>query len=154
MPAFTPNNRGSHQFDRLNRYRLAAEINVTPLVDVMLVLLIIFMVTAPMLTSGLKLTLPQAKSAQSVDEKTPLIISVTREGRILIGADEVTRHEVGAVAKARNSDGSRTIHLRGDREAAFGVLVQVLDELVRHGLTRVTIRTERDETANPSSAVQ
>src|SRR5271165_5696314 len=72
-------------------YQPLAEINVTPLVDVMLVLLIIFMVTAPMLAAGIKVNLPSAKTAQPLETKGPVVVAVTKDGELSVGKDAVTR---------------------------------------------------------------
>jgi len=136
------------------RYRPNADINVTPLVDVMLVLLIVFMVTAPMLASGLKLSLPQAKSARPFEAKPPFVVTVTRDGRIEVGADEVARGDVGAFLKARTgSDESPAIHLRGDRDTPYGLIVEILDDLARHGLTRIAVRTDPKNRESPAPPV-
>src|SRR6478672_6848422 len=82
-------------------YQPLAEINVTPLVDVMLVLLIIFMVTAPLLTPGVKVDLPKASSAKSLNPKAPLIVSVSKDGRVAFGADEMSFDALGPAVKAK-----------------------------------------------------
>ena len=82
-------------------YQPLAEINVTPLVDVMLVLLIIFMVTAPMLAAGIKVNLPSAKTAQPLEAKEPVIVVVAKDGAVSVGKDPVSRDELAAKVKAR-----------------------------------------------------
>lgn len=123
-------------------YKPLAEINVTPLVDVMLVLLIIFMVTMPILTTGLKINLPKSSSARPLDNKEPMRITITAEGKILINTDEVERSQLIALLLAQIGDDlTRPIYLRGDSQANFGQIVSVLDELTTHGLTKVAIVT-------------
>jgi biopolymer transport protein ExbD len=130
-----------------------ADINVTPLVDVMLVLLIIFMVTAPMLAAGMKVNLPNARTAQSLDIKAPIIITVTREGTIAIDDQTMPMSEIGAAVRSRmGSDPDRIIHLRGDRETSYGTIVEIIDELSRHGLTRFAIRTNPQNAAAKTPA--
>ena len=85
-------------------YQPLAEINVTPLVDVMLVLLIIFMVTAPLLTPGVKVDLPKASSAKALNPKEPLVVSVGRDGRLAFGSDEVTLDTLAGAVKAKMGD--------------------------------------------------
>lgn len=133
-----------HQHDRSNDpYRPLAEINVTPLVDVMLVLLIIFMVTMPLMVTGMKVNLPDSSSAKPLDQKEPITITVTKDGLLLIGQEEVTRFDLVATLKTvLGSDPDRVIRLRGDKETSFGAIVQVLDELSLNGLTRVAIVTD------------
>ncbi len=124
-------------------YRPMAEINVTPMVDVMLVLLIIFMVTMPMLVTGVAVNLPEARMAKPLDPKDPITVTINREGRVLIGTDEVPRDELAGRLKAQiGNDAGRVVRLRGDQETAFGHVVSVLDDLSAHGLTRVAIVTE------------
>ena len=79
-------------------YQPLADINVTPLVDVMLVLLIIFMVTAPMLATGIKVNLPSAKTAQPLENKEPVVVAVAKDGSLSVGRDAVSR---GELAEAR-----------------------------------------------------
>ena len=121
-------------------YRPLAEINVTPLVDVMLVLLIIFMVTAPMLATGLKVDLPQAKQAQPLDPKKPVVITVAKDGRFSLGGDEITKDQlIDAVRAEIGDDNSRVIHLRGDKQASYGDVVAIMDLLAANGLTHIAI---------------
>ncbi len=82
-------------------YQPLADINVTPLVDVMLVLLIIFMVTAPMLATGVKVNLPSAKTAQPLDNRRPVVVSVAKDGVLSVGEDSVSRDQLAAAVKAK-----------------------------------------------------
>jgi biopolymer transport protein ExbD/biopolymer transport protein TolR len=121
-------------------YQPLAEINVTPLIDVMLVLLIVFMITAPMLAAGMRVDLPQAKSAQPVDPKEPVIITVQKDGKLFLGRDEVAPGQVAAAVRAKlGADRDRAIHLRGDREAAYGEMVAVMDQLSASGFVKVAL---------------
>ena len=123
-------------------YRPLAEINVTPLVDVMLVLLIIFMVTAPLLTPGVKVDLPKASSAQALNPKTPLVVSVGKDGRIAFGSDETTLDALGPAVKAKmGDDPDQVVHIRGDRDAPFGDVVQAMDRLSAAGVSHIAIVT-------------
>ncbi len=123
-------------------YTPLAEINVTPLVDVMLVLLIIFMVTAPLLTPGVKVDLPKAASAKALNPKAPLIVSVGREGQLAFGSDPITLAALGAAVKARmGDDPSQVVHIRGDKDAPFGEVVKAMDRLTLAGVTHIAIVT-------------
>ena len=123
-------------------YQPLSEINVTPLVDVMLVLLIIFMVTAPLLTPGVKVDLPKASSATALNPKEPLVVSVSREGRLSFGADEMTLEALGASVKAKmGDDPERVVHVRGDQKAPFGEVVRAMDALKVAGVTHIAIVT-------------
>jgi biopolymer transport protein ExbD len=116
-----------------------AEINVTPLVDVMLVLLIIFMVTAPMLTAGMHVELPQASTARPVDPQNPVVLTIQSDGKISLGGDEVERPQMVAAVRALMGDSQRIVHVRGDREVAYGEVVGVLDELALNGITKLSL---------------
>lgn len=121
-----------------------AEINVTPFVDVMLVLLVIFMITAPMLASGLRVNLPKASTAQPLNPAEPLIVLIGKDGKLFVGAEAKTREELVATLKARlTPDDVRPIQIKGDRETPYGEIVSVLDLLSAGGLTRIAIATER-----------
>jgi biopolymer transport protein ExbD/biopolymer transport protein TolR len=123
-------------------HRAQAEINVTPLVDVMLVLLIVFMVTAPLLAAGMKVDLPQAKAAQPLTNQ-PIVVIVGKDGKLALGADPVESADLVALIRAKmGDDPSRVVHLRGDREAAYGQIVAVMDELATHGITHIAMVTD------------
>ena len=120
-------------------YQPLADINVTPLVDVMLVLLIIFMVTAPMLAAGVKVNLPSARTAQPLESKDPVVVVVARDGAVSVGKDQVSRDRLAAAVKARLGESNGVVQLRGDREAAYGDVVSVMDELAANGVARIAI---------------
>ncbi|HTV32964.1 MAG TPA: biopolymer transporter ExbD [Methylocella sp.] len=136
-------------------YRPLADINVTPMVDVMLVLLVIFMVTAPMLASGLKVDLPQAKQAKPLDPKDPVVIAVTKDGSLSLGSETVEKDKlIEAIMAKIGGDLTHTIHLRGDKEAAYGQIVAVMDLLAANGLTHLAIvadAREKKEAPSPKS---
>ena len=123
-------------------YQPLAEINVTPLVDVMLVLLIIFMITAPLLAKGVKVNLPQAKAAVALNQKDPIMVTVGKDGKISLGADEVSPDAlVDGVRAMMGDDTSRVVHVRGDTEAVYGQVVAVMDRLATNGITHIAIMT-------------
>jgi len=124
-------------------YQPLAEINVTPLVDVMLVLLIIFMVTAPMLAAGIKVNLPGASTAQPLETKDPVIVAVTKDGAVSVGKDAVARDALVATVKARLADSNGVVQLRGDRDASYGDVVSVMDDLAAGGLNHIAIVSGR-----------
>lgn len=135
--------RGSH-----GRSRAApmSEINVTPLVDVMLVLLIIFMVTAPLLTSGVPVELPKT-NARPLDQpaQPPVEISINSAGELYVDSRPVTMAALPArlarIAAGEDADNPRTIMLRADRALDYGKVMRVMGELNRAGLTRVSMVT-------------
>ena len=116
-----------------------AEINVTPLVDVMLVLLIIFMVTAPMLTAGLNVNLPQAATAKPADVQKPIVVTIKADGMLSLGAEKIERSEIVAKLLAVIKSPQQIVHVRGDRDVAYGEVVTLLDDLALHGITRFSL---------------
>jgi biopolymer transport protein ExbD len=128
-----------------------AEINVTPLVDVMLVLLIIFMVTAPMLTAGLNVNLPQAATAKPADVQKPIVVTIKADGMLSVGAEETARADVVAKLRAILQTPEQVVHVRGDRDVAYGEVVALLDDLALHGITKLSlIASRRDIEPDPA----
>ncbi len=124
-------------------FRPQSEINVTPLVDVMLVLLIIFMFTAPLLTAGMKVQLPQAQAARPLDPKEPVVVVVGRDGQLAIGDEKVAADDLIQLVKLKLGDNiARVVHLRGDKDVAYGRMVEVLDQLASNGITHIAIVTD------------
>jgi biopolymer transport protein TolR len=128
-----------------------AEINVTPFVDVMLVLLIIFMVTAPLLATGVPIDLPETR-AKPLDqtEKPPVQISIDGTGALFVDDEATTMaalpERLAMIAEAQGSE-PRTIMLRADRGLDYGLVMQVMGELNRAGLTRVSLVTTGSDAA-------
>jgi biopolymer transport protein TolR len=131
------------------RAAVMAEINVTPMVDVMLVLMIIFMVSAPMLTAGVPLDLPQtqAKSLEQQD-KTPIQLSVDIKGKVYINETEVSLTELlpklKAITDARGGTDER-IFMRADKKADYGTVAKVMGQLSGAGFKRLALVTEVDQ---------
>ncbi len=127
-----------------SRYRPLAEINVTPLVDVMLVLLIIFMVTAPLMTSGVPVDLPKANAQPINNDSEPLTVSMNAEGKVFLQDQEVTLE--GLVPKlqeiAKNNP-ERRIFVRGDKDIAYGKIMQVMGTITQGGFTKVALLAEQ-----------
>ena len=121
-------------------YEPVADINVTPLVDVMLVLLIVFMITAPLLAAGMRVDLPQAKSAQPLDPKEPVIVTVAKDGKVYVGQDQVAIDDMVQAVRAKlGGDPGRAIHVRGDRDVIYGEMVTVMDRLAQNGLVKIAL---------------
>jgi len=120
-------------------YQPMPEINVTPLVDVMLVLLIVFMITAPMLSAGLKVDLPQAKTAEPLDPKQPVVITLTKEGELTVGDRTVSREQVAAEVRRLLNGEDRHVHVRGDKEVPYGEIVAVMDHLAANGIVKIAL---------------
>jgi biopolymer transport protein TolR len=136
---------GSRRSKRGHRRAPMAEINVTPLVDVMLVLLIIFMVTAPLLVSGVPVELPKSRAKQIDLPEAPLDITVDKEGQVFIDGDAVKPSELAgrleAIAAQQTPDNPRKIMLRGDTVVDYGSMMRVMGELNRAGLNSVNMVT-------------
>jgi biopolymer transport protein TolR len=146
--AFTMNNGKGRA-----RYRPLAEINVTPLVDVMLVLLIIFMVTAPLMTSGVSVDLPKTNAQQLNSDSEPLTVTIKADGSIFLQdqgvdlADLVTKLQ--AIAQ-NNPD--RRIFVRGDKDLAYGRIMEVMGTITQGGFTKVALLAE--QTAGPAPSAK
>ena len=123
-----------------------AEINVTPMVDVMLVLLIIFMVTAPLLTVGVPIELPKTEAQQLEGDKEPLTISVDPEGRIFLQDTELKIDEVvpKLTAIAKNGYDER-IFVRGDRRVNYGVVMRVMGTISAAGFRRIALISDLEQ---------
>jgi biopolymer transport protein TolR len=123
------------------------EINVTPFVDVMLVLLIIFMVAAPLLTVGVPVELPQAKGKQLESNKEPLTITVQASGRIVIGETlEVKLDEIAPKLKAIAKNGvEEQIFVRGDKGLNYGMMLKVMGRINAGGFKKVSLVSEVEE---------
>ena len=129
---------------RRRRYRPMAEINVTPFVDVMLVLLIVFMVTAPLLTVGVPVELPKTEAKQlPAQKKEPLTITVDSVGGVFLQESQIEIQEVAAKLKAiTNSGFEEEIYVRGDAKVNFGTVASVMGALNAAGFRRINLVTE------------
>ena len=130
------------------RAHVMAEINVTPMVDVMLVLMIIFMVSAPMLTVGVPLDLPQTQAKSLEQDKTPLQLSVDIKGKIFINDTEVQINDLvpklKAITDARGGTDER-IFMRADKKADYGTVARVMGQLSGAGFKRLALVTEVEQ---------
>ncbi|MBC7583178.1 protein TolR [Tardiphaga sp. vice352] len=130
------------------RAHVMAEINVTPMVDVMLVLMIIFMVSAPMLTVGVPLDLPQTQAKSLEQDKTPLQLSVDISGKIFINDTEVQMNDLvpklKAITDARGGTDER-IYMRADKKADYGTVARVMGQLSGAGFKRLALVTEVEQ---------
>lgn len=117
-----------------------SEINVTPLVDVMLVLLVIFMVAAPMLSTGVAVNLPRTAAAPLSPPKPPLELSIDAQGGIFIAREPVEEAALPErLAAVRAEDPERAVHLRADRALEYGTVLRVMALVTRAGITRVAL---------------
>ena len=127
-----------------------ADINVTPMADIMLVLLIIFMITTPLLQTGITVNLPKAKNpldAPEADSKDAVIVALNREGRIYLGKAPVNENELldALVKKFSGGEINKTIFLKGDSAVAYGRVVQIVDQCRRSGVERIGLMAEKDK---------
>jgi biopolymer transport protein TolR len=133
---------------RHTRKPVMAEINVTPMVDVMLVLLIIFMVSAPLLTVGVPLDLPQTKAKSLDQDKEPLTISVKNSGEVYLQNSEIKLDDLvpklQAITQTRGGADER-IYVRGDKKVDYGTVMRVMGRLSQAGFRRVALVTEAEQ---------
>jgi biopolymer transport protein TolR len=123
-----------------------SEINVTPMVDVMLVLLIIFMVAAPMMTVGVPIDLPQTQAQQLSSEREPITISVTNTGAIFLGEEPVALDALIAEVTSRAVNGTEDrVYVRGDLAANYGAVMEVMGALSGAGFAKIGLITEQAE---------
>ena len=125
-----------------------SEINVTPMVDVMLVLLIIFMVSAPLLTVGVPIDLPQTQAKSLDQDKEPLTVTVNTKGEVYLQNSEIKIDELvpklQAITQARGGSDER-IYVRGDRKVDYGTVMRVMGRLSAAGFRRVALVTEVEQ---------
>ena len=127
------------------RHRPVAEINVTPFVDVMLVLLIIFMVAAPLLTVGVPIELPETQAKPLQGETEPIVVSIDPDGKIFLQDKEVTAEKLVATLQAIAREGlDERLYVRGDRDADYGTVMRVMGRLNAAGYRRIGLVTEQE----------
>ena len=128
--------------------RALSEINMTPMIDVMLVLLIIFMISAPLLTAGVPVELPKTEAGAMQDVPDPITVSIRADGRIYIAEAEVPFANLSPRLKAMADDTTRPIYVRADASASYGTVAQVMASLSTSGFSAINLITE---TGGPSS---
>jgi biopolymer transport protein TolR len=121
-----------------------SEMNVTPMIDVMLVLLVIFMVTAPLLTVGVRVNLPTANAPNISSKETPIVVHVSSEGRIFLGEIEVDSQTLPAklIAITKGNMENTKIFVRGDRSLSYGKIMEVMGCISSSGFKKVVLVTE------------
>jgi biopolymer transport protein ExbD len=126
-----------------DRYQPLAEINVTPMVDVMLVLLVIFMVTAPLLTVGVPLDLPKTTAAPITDPKPPVILSLNRRGEVFIADERIEPSDLASrLSGLAAEDPARIVYVRGDQAITYTQLMETLGLVNRAGFAKVSLVAE------------
>jgi biopolymer transport protein TolR len=133
-----------------DRYTPLAEINVTPMVDVMLVLLVIFMVAAPLLTVGVPINLPKTSAAQVTQPQEPLVVSINATGETFIGDMLTTSDDLKTqLASIAAQDPTRVVYVRGDRAIQYGTLMDLLGVVNTAGFAKVSLLAEASGTPKP-----
>jgi biopolymer transport protein TolR len=118
------------------------DINVTPLVDVMLVLLVVFMVTAPLLTTGLRIDLPEVKAANTPVKDARLLVSITKEERVLFGEEDVTSHVDDALKNNARVQQERELYIRADKDARYEIVAKVVAAARNSGVESLNLLVE------------
>ena len=119
-----------------------ADINITPLVDVVLVLLIIFMVTAPVLQSGIEVAVPKTRTVKEITEER-MVISINKQQRVFLGNDPININEIGGKLRQKVRDPQRQqIFVRADEDVPFGAFATVMDAVKQSGIVNVSIVTQ------------
>ena len=123
-----------------------ADINITPLVDVVLVLLVIFMITAPVLQSGIEVAVPKTRTVREITEQR-VVVTIDRDSGIFLGDTPVNIHDLPQKLRQGNSDPSKqVIYLRADERVPFGAFAAVMDAVKQAGITNISIVTQPLET--------
>ena len=141
-PVYSGNSRGGGR-GAAGRYRPMSEINVTPLVDVMLVLLVVFMVTAPLLTVGVPVELPQTQAPPINEPKEPTVITVQRDGELYIQETKVpTDSLVSRLQAITGNNADAVLYVRGDKEINYGRVLEVMSLVTAAGFHKVSLVAE------------
>ena len=130
------------------RYRPMADINVTPLVDVMLVLLIVFMITAPMITSGVNVNLPQANAKPVNSDSKPITITVNAQDQIYLQNSQVQlANLVSTLQQISQNNNDQRVFVRGDKNVSYGDMLQVMATITQGGFTKVALLAQQPTSA-------
>jgi biopolymer transport protein ExbD len=125
-------------------YRPMAEINITPFVDVMLVLLIIFMVAAPLMVTGVPIELPKTTAAKLGQSKKPMVVTLTADGKLQIRNDFVTREAlVDKLREIRATEGDAVVYVRADKKNPYGEVMDLLGQVGQSGFARVSLLSQQ-----------
>jgi biopolymer transport protein TolR len=143
-------NLGTNRSHTGKKYRPLAEINVTPFVDVMLVLLIIFMIAAPMLTQGVQVALPKAE-AKPIEQDRPLVVALKADGSVMVGSTVVPKEALAARLQAiQDNRENASVLVKADKGLPYGNVMEVMAALQAAGLVDVGLETESPEAAGPT----
>jgi biopolymer transport protein TolR len=124
-------------------YRPMAEINITPMVDVMLVLLVIFMVTAPLMMAGVPLELPRTSAARVSTPKKPMVVSLAADGSLYIRDEQTSKDSfVSRLAGLKAAEGDTVVYVRADKARPYGEVMEVLGKVGESGFGRVSLLSQ------------
>jgi biopolymer transport protein TolR len=150
--SLTPNSHNRR--GRRRAFKASSEINVTPLVDVMLVLLIIFMVTAPILTVGVPVDLPKTSAAQNNDQVEPLVVSIDESGKTFFKDEELPLGTIIERLRQLVQDNPEAkIYVRGDKKLSYGEIMSVMGAIAEAGFQRVSLIAELPTSAKPKNKI-
>ncbi|AOR61114.1 biopolymer transporter ExbD [Pectobacterium parmentieri] len=131
-------------FTSRNDDDVMSEMNITPLVDVMLVLLVVFIVTAPMLTNAIPIQLPKTAAVAPADRADPIVISIDAEQRVFINKENLAREQlVPRLQQAKASNTDLVVQVQADKEANYGAVAALLADVEQAGITRLSLLTQK-----------
>lgn len=137
---------------RITGRRHLSQINVTPLVDVMLVLLVIFMVTAPMMQAGIDVNLPKVEASAIKSDEQSIVVTVDRLGRLYVNDSLVSSasltQRLSAMSVAVNKEKAATVVLRADAQVPYGKIMEAMAQIRKSGITRIGLMTEPEEASD------
>ena len=127
-----------------------AEINITPLVDVVLVLLVIFMITAPVLQSGIEVNVPKTRTVKEISEQR-VVLTIDKNQQVFLGDRLVNVHDIPRMLASQAKDVRKVIYLRADERVPFGAFASVMDAVKQAGITNISIVTQPLENKAPAA---
>jgi biopolymer transport protein TolR len=135
---------------RKGRFSVMSDMNVTPMIDVMLVLLVIFMVTAPLMTIGVKVNLPSAKAPKVDGNDVPIVVHMSDDGKIFIGEIEVTLDTLSdkLLAITNENTAETRVFVRGDKSLSYGSIMNVMGRIGSSGFKKIVLITELPKNRN------
>ena len=149
MAGWAPDSQGQG----LPKPRLMAEINVTPMVDVMLVLLVIFMVTAPLLMAGVRVDMPRTAAPKIGPLDKPTVLTLTAEGSLYLGDDAVSREDLeNRLAALRGDKSDAVVYIKADRKIAYGEVLELLGRVEHSGYQRISLLSQAAPASGPAAA--
>lgn len=147
---------GGGGWDEEDGFRPISDINVTPLVDVMLVLLIVFMVAAPLMTVGVPLQLPKSAAAKAQEPKEPIVVSIDKDGKVFLDKEELIDNAIlDRLTGLAKQDAEQVVLVRGDKEILYGRLMEIMGHVSGAGFRKVSLIAEKGPAAagqSPSAA--